>query len=193
MTLGPTQVHPQQHLGEVSRVDATSLRTDGDDRLTLVILPGQQGANLESVDLLAKLGCLARRLRQGLRVIAISCELQQNLDVLDARTQPLQALDLSLQGRQPRSHPLSVLLVIPQVRGGHLFLEVRDLGLFGLGVENIFDRGQGCVELLDSMLKVYQCHVSQLYRGTTTTHRVDADPERCAHTHDSVQWCIRGV
>ena len=75
VTLSPAQIHPQQHLGEVSRVDATSLRTDGDDSLTLVVLTGQQRTNLESVDILTKLGRLTRRLRQGLCVIAVSCEL----------------------------------------------------------------------------------------------------------------------
>ena len=50
MAFGPAQVHPQQHGSEVGRVDATGLGANGDQRLALVVLPGQQRADLEGLD-----------------------------------------------------------------------------------------------------------------------------------------------
>ena len=91
------------------------------------------------------------------------------MDILDPRAQPLQTFNLSLQGRQSRSHPLRILLVVPEIGNGHLLLEVRYLRFLSLGIENILNRGQGCVEVLNGLLKVYQCHVEQLYRDVATT------------------------
>ena len=48
--LGPAQVHPHQHLGEVGGVDAAGAGADGDQRLAGVVLAGQQGADLERLD-----------------------------------------------------------------------------------------------------------------------------------------------
>ena len=56
--LGPAQVHPHQHLGEVGGVDPAGLGPDGDQRLALVVLARQQGAHLQRGDVLAQLGPL---------------------------------------------------------------------------------------------------------------------------------------
>ena len=52
--LGPAQVDPPQPLRPVGRVGAAGLRGDGDQRLARVVLAGQQGPDLQLVDLLAE-------------------------------------------------------------------------------------------------------------------------------------------
>ena len=48
--LGPARVHPHQHLGEVRGVDAAGAGPDREQRLALVVLTGQEGADLEVLD-----------------------------------------------------------------------------------------------------------------------------------------------
>src|SRR6478735_12361904 len=59
VALGPAEVHAHEHLGEVGGVDATRARADRDDGLTLVVLPRQQGADLELADVLLQGGEVA--------------------------------------------------------------------------------------------------------------------------------------
>ena len=76
--LGPAQVHPQQHLGEVGGVDAAGLGADGDQRLARVVLAGQQGADLERVDRLAQRGQLGVGLGDGARVVLVLGQLVEH-------------------------------------------------------------------------------------------------------------------
>ena len=50
-TLGPAGVHAQQHLGPVLGVDAAVLGVDGADGVGLVVLAGEEAAQLELVEL----------------------------------------------------------------------------------------------------------------------------------------------
>jgi hypothetical protein len=52
--LGPTAVHPQQDLGPVLRVDAAVLGVDLHDAVGLVVLAGEQAAQVELTQLLAR-------------------------------------------------------------------------------------------------------------------------------------------
>jgi hypothetical protein len=45
--LGPAAVHPQQHLGPVLRVDPAVLGVDATDGVGLVVLAGEEAAQLE--------------------------------------------------------------------------------------------------------------------------------------------------
>jgi hypothetical protein len=50
VALGVPQVHPHEHLREVRRVDPAGLGADGDEGLAGVVLPRQQGSDLELAD-----------------------------------------------------------------------------------------------------------------------------------------------
>ena len=164
VTFGPSGVHAQQHLGEVGSIHATGLGTHGDDCLTLVVLAGEQGANLEGIDLVAHPLQLLLGLLLGVLVVTLGGKLEQDGDVLKTRTQLLQTGQLSLQGGQPRGHLLGVLLVVPQIGGSSLLLQLGDLFLLRLWIENELDRLQGVIELINGLLQVYQCHNKLLYR-----------------------------
>ena len=81
--LGPAQVHPHQHLGEVRGVDAAGAGADRDDRLALVVLAGEQGAHLELADGLLQRGQLALGLGQRVGVALLLGQLDQDLEVVD--------------------------------------------------------------------------------------------------------------
>ena len=85
--LGPAQVHPQQHLGEVGGVDPAGLGPDGDQGLAGVVLPGQQGAHLELAERRAQRGELALGLLPGVGVVLALGELDQHLQVVEPRGQ----------------------------------------------------------------------------------------------------------
>ena len=50
VALGPAQVHPHQHLGEVGGVHPAGAGADGHHGLAGVVLPGEQGADLHLLD-----------------------------------------------------------------------------------------------------------------------------------------------
>ena len=59
-----------------------------------------------------------------------SAELDQDLEVVDPRVQPVEPVELGLLARDSAAGDLlGVLGVVPQVGGGGLLLEVGDLGL----------------------------------------------------------------
>jgi hypothetical protein len=83
--LGPAQVHPHEHLGEVGRVDAAGAGADRHDRLALVVLTGEQRPDLELTDVLLQRGELALGLGHRFRVAAVlGPHLDEGFEVLDA-------------------------------------------------------------------------------------------------------------
>ena len=50
MPLAVPEVHAHQHFRPISRVDSAGFRSNGDKRLSIVVLPRQQRANFEIVD-----------------------------------------------------------------------------------------------------------------------------------------------
>ena len=85
VALGPAQVHPHEHLGEVGGVDATGAGADRDDGLALVVLPRQQGADLELADVLLQGREVALGLVERGGVVLLLAHLDEGLEVLDAR------------------------------------------------------------------------------------------------------------
>jgi hypothetical protein len=161
--LGPAQVHPLQHLGEVRRVDTTGAGTDRDEGLALVVLTGEQRADLERLDRLGDRAQLLLGLGDTVGVVLLAGELDQHAEVLDPRPQPGDALHIGLQAGQPGRHLLRVRLVVPQVRRGDLLAQVGDLRTQGREIEHLLDRGQRRVELLELSIKIQSSHNHAAY------------------------------
>ena len=85
IALGPTQVHPHKHLGEVGRIDAACSRTNGYNGFTLVVLPRQQSANLKGIEVRLNMFVFTPGLSQRVRVIVFLAHLDENLKVINAR------------------------------------------------------------------------------------------------------------
>src|SRR5262249_49385969 len=50
LSLGPTQVHPHEHLCPVLRLGAPSARVDRDNRIARIVLPGKQCLGFQSLN-----------------------------------------------------------------------------------------------------------------------------------------------
>jgi len=148
MALRPAHVHPHEHLGEVRGVDATGLRTDGDQRLALVVLAGEQGADLERGDVLAQLGALGVRVRDGTLVALVLRELVEHREVVDAAPEVLESPQVTLGVGEPAGDLLCGLGVVPEVGLARLVREVRDLRAQRGQVGDLLDALQGGGEFL---------------------------------------------
>ncbi len=151
VALGPAQVHPHQHLGEVGRVHPAGLGADGDQRLAGVIGAVEQRLHLEFTDGLLEFDQLGLDLGPGLQhvggVLIALGHPPQHPGIVQPAAQVLHPAHLTLGVAQLRGHLLGVFRVVPELR-------VRGLGLqFGylstqLGnVEDGLDTGQGCRQL----------------------------------------------
>ena len=149
--LGPAQVHPHQHLGEVGGVDAAGLGADGDQRLARVVLPGEQGADLELVQRPAQRAQLALGLGEGSAASAGSSSPSASSTSTSRsstrRRHPLHPVHLRLHVGQPAGHLLGVLLVVPQVRGSRLLGQLGDLRPQRGQVADLEDRAESLANL----------------------------------------------
>ena len=83
-SLGPALVHPQQHLAPVLGVDAAVLGVDLDDAVGLVVLAGEQAAQVELVELLARSTRSPRRCSGSCDlVVDLAGQLVQHLGVVE--------------------------------------------------------------------------------------------------------------
>ena len=148
--LGPAQVHPQQHLGEVGRVHPAGAGPDGHQRLAGVVLAGEQGADLHLLDRLGQRRRSRRRPRRATPGVGLGLgQLQQHPRVVQPGPQPLQPVDLAVDVRQPRGDLLRLGLVVPEVRRGRLLLQLGLVPAQPVEVEDVLDVAQGGVECLE--------------------------------------------
>ncbi len=161
--LGPADVHPHQHLGEVGCVDTTRPRADGQQGVADVVLTGQKGADLERLDELVEPGELLVGLGQRLCVALFLRHLDHQGEVVEAASEGREAVDLTLEQGQPSGHAGGVGLVVPQVGSGNLLPQVCDLGAHRVEVQHLLDGVHRRLELFDVGVDVGACHKSQGY------------------------------
>ena len=170
MLLGPTDVHPHQHLGPVGGVHPAGARPDVQQRLTLVVLAGQQRAHFHRLDVLAQRFELGVGLGQCFgpgRPVFLGGQLVEHRQVIEALPQLLDAAQLALGVGELTGDALGAGLVVPQMRIGRLVLELLDAAAQTLDVEHPLHRGQGGVECGDIGLTV-GIHGSSAYRHATS-------------------------
>ena len=126
--LGPAEVHAQQDLGPVLRVGAARVGLDRDDRVSRVVLAGEERVLLQPGELAAHVAQHGLELLVRERAHALAEE-------LDVRDELVVALELLLRalvlGREPRG----ALLVVPEVGLRELLLELVEAGLQRSGVK----------------------------------------------------------
>ena len=114
----PAQVDAPQALRPVGRVRPARLRVDRDQRLAGVVLAGQQGADLQLVDLPAEHRQVAGGFHPGGLVVLALGQLEQHPRVAQAVTQADQPGQLAVEVGQPAGDRLGLLLVFPERRVG---------------------------------------------------------------------------
>ena len=167
--LGPTQVHPQQHGGEVGGIHSPGLGADRDQGIALVILAGQKGPDLQSLDIGRQCLQLLLGFGERARVVLLDSEFDQHAEVVHASAKRHDPVDLSLQPRQSGRDQLCVLLVVPEIGRRCLFGELGDFGTFGSRVDDALDGGQGPVQHGQVGLQVSSSHSGSLYLAHSRT------------------------
>ncbi len=148
--LGPAQVHPQQHLGEVGGVDAAGAGADGDDGRPRVVLAVQQRLHLELAEQLLQALQLVAGFERGLvrrgAVGLVVHELDEHLEVVEATLDAVQLGELGLRVAQLARHLLRLGGVVPEVGHTGRFGERRDASTEVVHVDHGSDVGEGGAE-----------------------------------------------
>lgn len=175
MPLGPAQVHPEQHFGEVGRVDAARFGADVDDGVAVVVFAGQQGADFERVDVLGEVGEVALGLGHAAGVAFVGGELVEHAEVVEALAQFGDAAQFGLPVGQLAGDLLRFLRVVPEGRAGRLFLEFGDLRAQRFEVHHRLDLRQLAGQVLQGRIELI-AHVGQGYGKTHDRLRTGRGP-----------------
>jgi hypothetical protein len=82
MTFGPTQIHPHQHLGPISRIDPTRTGADRHHRSSFVILAVEQSLNLHLDQVMFQGIRLSGGLVKSVLIAFLASHLDQCLHIL---------------------------------------------------------------------------------------------------------------
>ena len=116
--LGPLHLHAQDHLRPVLGVGAAGAGVDGDERVAVVVAPGEQALLLEHLQ--AALDGRELALELGLDLLVLARHLGEALDVLDVGQQRLELLLAAGGARVLGADLRGGVLVVPEARLGHL-------------------------------------------------------------------------
>src|SRR5262249_33286751 len=112
--LGPAEIHAQQHLGPVLRLEATRTRMDLDDGVAGVVLAAQQLLELQRVEALRDALDLAPELVERVGVTFLR-QLEVDLRLVHALALPAPSGDGGLHPRVLPGDGLRALGVVPEV------------------------------------------------------------------------------
>src|SRR5882724_3781731 len=94
-SLGPLQVHPQEHLRPILRFGSTRAWMNSADGIALVVLAGQQHLSLSLIQVV--LETLDKRTQFFQRLLICFGKLEKHTGVVQLRLEVLLAFDLSFQ------------------------------------------------------------------------------------------------
>jgi hypothetical protein len=136
MTLGPAEIHAEEHLGPVGRLGAAGARADRDDRRALVVLAAEQERGPLPVEVALQRGVRLVELGRELGVVGLADKLERRLEVADARQEARPQLDLGAEvvrlGQRLGGGPL----VVPEPGFGGQRLELGEAFLLAREVKD---------------------------------------------------------
>ncbi len=124
--LAPAGEHAQEHLGPVGGVGAAGTGVDLADRVALVVLAGEQRAQLELVELADETGDPLRDLGLDRVVTLLAAELVERLDVGEPLLEADDEVDVVLGPGQLAGHRPGGVGVVPEAGLARLHLELLD-------------------------------------------------------------------
>ena len=132
--LGPAQVHALQHVGPVLRLGAARAGLDLNDRVALVIRPGERQLERVLLDLLTDLGDLGRQFSSQRLVAVERGQLEQLARLIESLLETAPDLERALSAGQPPHHAAGAFRIVPKVGRGRgafelsrLLLELRQV------------------------------------------------------------------
>jgi hypothetical protein len=136
MALGPTQIHPKEHLRPVGRLGPACAGADRQDRAALVVLAREEERGpfplevpLEGRDFLVELG-------RQLGVAGLLDELEGGEEIVDPRLEATPELDLGSQVVRLAKNLLGGPLVVPEAGLAGQRLQVGDAAFLGSEVKD---------------------------------------------------------
>ena len=168
LALGPAGVHAQQHLGEVLGVDPTVLGVDLHDAVGVVVLAGEQAAQLEHVELLGDRRDAGLDLGLVGRVVDLARQFVQDLGILELAGELVVQVDVGLDVGVVGVDLLGTLGVVPEIGPADLGFELdqpvaalADLQVTGRLVETTANIAQvvGEVTHLPHLLQAAPWHI----------------------------------
>jgi hypothetical protein len=135
MTLGPAEIHPQEHLGPIGRLGAARSGADRQDRGSLIVLAGEQQRGALAPEVGLQRGGVALELGGEIGIRGFGQQLDRSLEVLGTREEPLPCLDLGSKPVGLAKDLLGGPLVVPERGLEGQCVELCDALLFGLEVK----------------------------------------------------------
>jgi hypothetical protein len=128
VSLGPAQVHAQQHLGPVVRFGAAAAGADRQERAALVVFAREEELGTLALVGRRQLIGLAPDLVDRVGVIGVLAELEQLEDVVGALLEIAPEIDLGAQAIGLTKDALCGPLVVPEPRGEGQSIEFGETG-----------------------------------------------------------------
>ena len=134
--LGPAQVHAQQHLRPVLGLQAPGPGMDADDSVVGVEFPREQALLLEAVDFPLQPGYSPADVPAQAGIVLVLRELGEFFQFPLFRRQLLPDIHRAGNGPRAAQDAAGVVLIVPEVGAGGLFLELLGLRPLALYVKD---------------------------------------------------------
>jgi hypothetical protein len=136
MSLRPSEVHPEEHLGPVGRLGASGTRADREDGAAAVVLAGEEEERALASEVLLEGGDVPRELGFEVPVGAVGQQLRELGGRGRALLQPAPGGDLVAEALGLPQDLLRGTLVIPEAGSEGERVELGDAAILGLEVKD---------------------------------------------------------
>jgi len=131
VSLGPPEVHPEEHLGPVGRLGAARSRVDADERAALVVVAREQELGPLAGVIALELGTVALELGAELGVLGLLDERDELDEVVGALRQVSPEGDLGPQAVGLAEDPLRGPPVVPEAGLARQLVELGEARVLG--------------------------------------------------------------
>ena len=146
------QVHAEEHLAPVLRLQAALPRVDVDDGVAVVELVGKPARQLELVKIVGQAPADVGRLLKRLFVLELAAQLERRLGVFEPRMCPLDRRHVVFRLGQAGHRRLRGRRVVPKARHRALSLELRDHPAPLFDMQILLDARKPSLEPIDPVL-----------------------------------------
>ena len=136
LPLAPPEIHPEEHLPPVLRLSASRPGMDREDGIPFVVVAAEHVAELEILHPLFHASQFAVDFQSKRLVTRLFGELQERLCIRERAAEEVPPVDPFPAGTDHLHHFLGRDVVVPELRGFGLFLELPDFLFFPVYVKD---------------------------------------------------------